>query len=639
MTPEQYKAAREKILSALENTSETVQSLRIKDGTFFSGIPAESQQRFMHVDRDITRLRQPNLTVAFVGGFSAGKSSLVNAFLGRYLLPESTEVTTAVPTFIRAAEEDEFARLSYLSQAEVAGLEELYREALADKFKLPELANMPAKELIERVRPLTAEGKGKELLNIFEIFLKEKSSRDIPERGLQKDCSLADMASSICDEREAMFLDRVEVFVKSSGIPSDVQIVDLPGISVPNPRHARLTYRFVTQDAHALIFVLRSTQLFNKDELEILEKIRSGDSSIAEKTFWVLNRWDALSEQQQSETLAGFRNRMKEYSIPDSYVMMKTNALHGLLAQLALRGEEPVDPKLKIHNADYLKRLTSDHGGDHSAALRVSEIQELQREVLSYLNDRIRQVTLKSAVENSMQNLILPLLHHLNTAKQSDEQLVQGELETEQRSETRRRTDQCHQKRKLDLAKCFESLRRKVAIARGQQFADGEEKIASELREQVDSGKTTDAFEVYQSIIANNRLRTFPYYFEIEMKVVDGLNTVLKERFRELVRTHVSKVLDGLTEEIRNQLESFSKDVDFDSEITGDLKRVLNESRDSLLKQVDGVVKEKAGHLDSLLVYKPKGFWTFFGSGNEIVDGLERHHPVLAGCLRVGDRV
>ncbi len=102
------------------------------------------------------------------------------------------------------------------------------------------------------------------------------------------------MKDLVRNEREAMFLDRVEVFVNASGLPEDVQLVDLPGISVANPRHKRLTYRFVTQDAHAVVFVLRSTQLFVQDELELLEMIRIGESAIAEKTFWVIKRWDAL---------------------------------------------------------------------------------------------------------------------------------------------------------------------------------------------------------------------------------------------------------------------------------------------------------------------------------------------------------
>lgn len=634
MTPEEFKASREQILSAIEAANEVAQNLRIKDGAFFSEIPAEAVRRFMLVDREITRLRQSNLTVAFVGGFSAGKSSLVNAFLGRYLLPESTEVTTAVPTFIRSTADKEFARLSYLSKAEVNGLEDLYRQAFADKFKMPELANMPVRDLVEKVKPLTNEGKGKKLLEYFEQFLKEKRERDIPDRGLQKDISLEDMATHIRDEKEAMFLDRVEVFVKASGIPDDVQLVDLPGISVPNPRHERLTYRFVTQDAHALIFVLRSTQLFNQDELDILERIRSGESAISEKTFWVLNRWDALSEQQQAETITSFQARMREYSIPDNYVMVKTNALHGLLAQLSIRGDIPADSKLRMHLSEYEKRLPSLYANDHGKAFQDSEIGELQREVLDYLNNRIRQTTLRSAVNNSSQNLIQPLLHHLSHKKQTDEMLVKGELNNEQQAEIRSRTEAKYNQRKAELSKCFKKLRDDVAVSRGDQFSDDENRIAAQLREQIENGSTTNAYEVYKSIIADNKLRTFPYYFEIEMKVVDGLNSLLKQEFQKLVREHVNDALEQLTTVVRDQLEVLKSDVNFDATVDSSLNKILSGSREKVLNKVDGIVEQKAGQLDSLLVYKPKNFFAFFGGGNEIIDGLESAARMFAAELK-----
>ena len=44
-----------------------------------------------------------------------------------------------------------------------------------------------------------------------------------------------------------MFLDRVQVCISSSDVPSDILLVDLPGVSVPNPRHRQVTFRFVTR--------------------------------------------------------------------------------------------------------------------------------------------------------------------------------------------------------------------------------------------------------------------------------------------------------------------------------------------------------------------------------------------------------
>lgn len=58
------------------------------------------------------------------------------------------------------------------------------------------------------------------------------------------------------------------------------------------PTPAIVTSPFASLKAHALVFVLMSTRLFDKDEIEMVEGLiwPSGESRIAEKTFWVLNR-------------------------------------------------------------------------------------------------------------------------------------------------------------------------------------------------------------------------------------------------------------------------------------------------------------------------------------------------------------
>ncbi len=64
------------------------------------------------------------------------------------------------------------------------------------------------------------------------------------------------------------------------------------------------------------------------------------------------------------------------------------------------------------------------------------------------------------------------------------------------------------------------------------------------------------------------------------------------------------------------------------------MNRVVAGSRDRVLYRVDGIVEQKAGQLDSLLVYKPKSVFAFFGGGNEIIDGLETAARMFATELK-----
>ena len=163
MKPSAYQERRQQLLAKMDRLREIRDDLASRDPLFINGLPVDVLQKMLLLDRESTRLRNPDLTIAFVGGFSAGKSSLVNAFLGRYLLPESTKVTTAVPTFVRTTSDSEGAELHYLSEGEVEKLGDLYRHEIALLFKLPDLERAPYSTLLEKVKPLATEGRGRRL--------------------------------------------------------------------------------------------------------------------------------------------------------------------------------------------------------------------------------------------------------------------------------------------------------------------------------------------------------------------------------------------------------------------------------------------------------------------------------------------
>ena len=88
----EYQSKCKQILKAVDQLRNLRDQSIMKDIELASQLSLGVKARMINLDRESTRLRYPDLTVAFVSGFSAGKSSLINAFLGRYLLPESTKV-------------------------------------------------------------------------------------------------------------------------------------------------------------------------------------------------------------------------------------------------------------------------------------------------------------------------------------------------------------------------------------------------------------------------------------------------------------------------------------------------------------------------------------------------------------------
>lgn len=622
MKPAAYQERRQQLLAKMDKLREIRDDLASRDPLFINGLPVDVRRKMLLLDRESVRLRNPDLTIAFVGGFSAGKSSLVNAFLGRYLLPESTKVTTAVPTFVRTTSEAESAELHYLNEAEVERLGDLYREEIAKLFNVPELANAPSSTLLEKVKPLASEGRGRRLVDQFQVYQEQRRTRQVDTRGRVITTSISEAQDKIRNETEAMFLDRVVLKIQASQLPEDVVLVDLPGISVPNPRHRDITFRFVKEEAHALIFVLMATRLFDKDEIEIVELVRSGESRIAEKTFWVLNRWDSLSAEQQRQTVTDFESKMREFAVPDGFHSFRTNALHGLLAHLASRGEPPQDLALQRHVKDYEDALGTRYGGSHQTALRESQVLALQDQVLTFLNERLRKTTLRSAYENARANFCDPLPHHLRRAKEADDALLNGDLKRQEKEASRQRVDDRCAARKADLEKQLREMRGEVAEKRSSILASKTEELLKALDIKIAEGSETDAYAIYLEIISESELRIYPYHFEIEMRIVDKLNTILKREFREIVRTQALGVFEDYAKRVREALEGFRKDVNYSGDVMAPFDEVLSNGGTAFCSEVDGHVKSVVGKFDKLLIYiPPKLVWW---GGNQVLDGLEK---------------
>lgn len=624
MKPAAYQERRQQLLAKMDKLREVRDDLKSHDPVFFNDLPVDVRQKMDLLKRESNRLQNPDLTIAFVGGFSAGKSSLVNAFLGRYLLPESTKVTTAVPTFVRTTTEQESAELHYLNEAEIVELDKMYREDISLPFKVPELANEPYSTFLEKIKPLTTEGRGRRLLEQFQIFQEQRRMRQVDPRGLVVATSISEAQNKIRNETEAMFLDRVVLRIRNTQLPEDVVLVDLPGISVPNPRHKRITFRFVTEDAHALVFVLNSTALFNADETEIVESVRAGESRIAEKTFWVLNRWDSLMDNAlvQSQTISDFENKMREFGFPSGFQSFRTNALHGLLAQLSNDRESQQDAALAGHFKSYDDALASRYGGNHQTVLRESQLPMLQVQVLSFLNERLRKTTLSSAYENVRANLCKPLVHHLRRAKEADDALINGELKLQEKETSRKRVDELYELRKAELKKQLRDLRNEVAVKKSEILGQKTNELCDQLRAMIVSGSETDAYEIYLAIMAGDKLRKYPYHFEIEMKIVGNLNKMLKDNFRQIVRHQVEEVFADLVKRVEAALEKVREDVNYDPQILVSFDGVIKNENRKFTDRIDGVVITKAVELDSLMVYGSKSFFGLFDS-NKILDGLE----------------
>lgn len=246
-------------MSDIDALKAQVDSIRQQTQRIFAEI-AEKNRRFalpalpQMVEEYQQKLLTSNYKVLVVGEAKRGKSSFINALIGRELLPTDVEIATNQVFCISQAEQDAF-RLRFEDETtrtiSAAELIEYGSQAVADQRGVP--------------------GANLDLLRWLEV--------DIPIRFL----------------------------------PPGVSMLDTPGLGSLYAAHAQITQRFVPQ-ADAVIFVLDSNQPMIQFELEFVEKILEVTNHI----FFIQTKidlydkedWQRVQQRHEEILRAHFQDRL-----------------------------------------------------------------------------------------------------------------------------------------------------------------------------------------------------------------------------------------------------------------------------------------------------------------------------------------
>src|ERR671916_393222 len=188
-------------------------ALTAKAGEFELGEPPQA------LGRHRRRLRENTYKVLVVGEAKRGKSTFVNALIGRDILPTDVEVATSQVFNIR-----------------------------------------PAKQEAYRVR--YEDGSAREI-----------TAGDLPRYGSQgmHDAGIVPKSDEI--------VRWIEVDMPVRFLPPGISILDTPGLGALYAGHAQITHRFVPE-ADAVIFVLESGQPVTEEDLKFIEQILTVTSRI-----------------------------------------------------------------------------------------------------------------------------------------------------------------------------------------------------------------------------------------------------------------------------------------------------------------------------------------------------------------------
>jgi len=205
------------------------------------------------IDFQLTRLSEERFNVAVVGQFSRGKSTFVNALLGRRILPSSKSSTTAI--------------ISKIVYRDAPHYVLYYRDERAPK-------EVSEQEFFALTAPKSVD----------ENDAAQVEARDLRQAELN-DISFAEVQYPLALCRDG------------------VDLVDTPGMNDVDTVRVEVTYGFLNR-ADAVILVLAADQTLSQSERTFLEE-RILDEQIRD-IFYVINRKDTLAGPEEERRVLEF---------------------------------------------------------------------------------------------------------------------------------------------------------------------------------------------------------------------------------------------------------------------------------------------------------------------------------------------
>ena len=317
--------------------------------------PSLRTQDIPAVQSSLRKVISPTFEIVFAGAFSAGKSMLINALLGRELLYSAEGHATGTECYIAYAEADqERVVLTFLSEAEIR--EE--GQILCDRLQLGNLGNPNETTTIDKLTAaceqiLTEEGgegrsqrakEAKALSLLLAGFAANRERINSVKNAVYSMeqfnfTNLKEAAGYARRGINSAVLKKIEYYCCHELLKDGNVLVDTPGIDAPVKRDAELTYRKIEDpDTSAVIAVLKPASAgdMTTEETELMERMRS-NPGIRDRVFYVFNRvdetWYNPELRQRLEDLIATQFR-------DSKRVFKSSALLGFYgSQISGTGE------------------------------------------------------------------------------------------------------------------------------------------------------------------------------------------------------------------------------------------------------------------------------------------------------------
>ncbi|MGP1561680.1 MAG: dynamin family protein [Helicobacteraceae bacterium] len=216
-------------------------------------------------------LKRQKFTISVTGAINAGKSSLINALLGREILGESVVPETANITIIRSAQKEESAKINFYTPKEWQALE------------LAAHSSKPVQDLVSQT---------KQALPVQDL-LEQKCAR-VPLSGV------VNYTSAAYSNFKSNLVSSVEISVFSPFLNEQLELIDTPGIDDPITIREELTKKQLAS-TNLLIHLTNAAQSASQKDVEFLI-----DALIYQKiprALVLITKADLFSKEQIKESV------------------------------------------------------------------------------------------------------------------------------------------------------------------------------------------------------------------------------------------------------------------------------------------------------------------------------------------------
>ncbi len=294
-----FRIQKERLGSMLSETSEVINELNMTSAS-------------ENLEKLSEKVNNDTFKIQVIGTFSNGKSTVINALLGEYVLPAYALPTTAVINEVKYGDKKE-AILHFRNP-----LPEKLPESLSPKA----LSHMQ-KYNMENIPPLHIE------YGEIEDYVVIPIGTDPTEMLLESP------------------YEKVELFWPLPMLKEGVEIIDSPGLNESDTR-TRVTMDYLIK-ADAILFVLIADRLCSKTELDFIEN-NLHEFGFTDP-FFIVNRFDLIPDNQREGIMRFAKMKLSKYS---------TNEIFYISAQQALDGEVKGNASLyeKSQMGAFTKRLS-----------------------------------------------------------------------------------------------------------------------------------------------------------------------------------------------------------------------------------------------------------------------------------------